>query len=53
MRSDTRYDRLLLFVARRAPYTMATRLHRLVQDHRLDRAMAARDRAVRALRDRR
>ena len=53
MRGDTTRDRLLLWLAHRVPYNLALRLRWRVQDHRLDRAMARRQRAVEALHPRR
>lgn len=53
MRTDTRWDRFLLWVASRAPYGMSQRLLWRVQDHRLDHAMASRERVAKELRRRR
>ncbi len=53
MNDDTRLDRLLLWAADRAPADVAARLRWRVEDRRLDRKAAARDRAAEALRNHR
>jgi hypothetical protein len=50
MHGDSQWDRVLLWVADRVPDRWSQRLHWRVQDHRLDRAMARRERAHHALR---
>lgn len=50
MRSDSRRDRLLLWVAGRVP-SWAPRLHRIVNDHRTTQALHRHSQMVDALRD--
>lgn len=52
MVTDARYDRLLLWLARRIP-SQTGHLHGLVNDHRLERAIARRGQVSAALRPRR